>query len=92
MSKKEEILHKLDAKDRNYLKEKFREKDKQIASLQKEFELACGTLRYCKSQDEIKRLCEEYIYCSKFVNFNQIEKTIDYFKTKAKETIEKDDD
>lgn len=60
---------------------------KELALTEKALELACGTLRYCKSQDEINRLCEEYIYCSKFVNFNQIKKTIDYFKTKAKEMM-----
>lgn len=34
MSKKEEILHKLTTKDRNYIKEKFREKDQKITELE----------------------------------------------------------
>ena len=34
MSKKEEILHKLSTEDRNYIKEKFKEKDANIKDLQ----------------------------------------------------------
>lgn len=34
MSKKEEILHKLRTEDRNYIKEKFKEKDQKIAELE----------------------------------------------------------
>ena len=34
MSKKEEILHKLTTEDRNYIKEKFKEKDQQITDLE----------------------------------------------------------
>lgn len=34
MSKKEEILHKLTTEDRNYIKEKFKEKDRQITDLE----------------------------------------------------------
>ena len=33
MSKKEEILHKLSTEDRNYIKEKFKEKDAKIKDL-----------------------------------------------------------
>lgn len=33
MSKKEEILHKLNTEDRNYIKEKFKEKDAKIKDL-----------------------------------------------------------
>ncbi len=34
MSKKEEILHKLSTEDRNYIKEKFKEKDAKIQQLE----------------------------------------------------------
>ncbi len=34
MSKKEEILHKLSTEDRNYIKERFKEKDAKIADLE----------------------------------------------------------
>lgn len=34
MSKKEEILHKLSTEDRNYIKEKFKEKDQKIKALE----------------------------------------------------------
>lgn len=35
MSKKEEILHKLSTEDRNYIKEKFKEKDAKIKDLER---------------------------------------------------------
>ena len=57
MSKKEEILHKLNTEDRNYIKEKLKEKDQKIAELEHRLS-NCIEPKYKAGQEVWHLLCE----------------------------------
>ena len=76
MSKKEEILHKLNTEDRNYIKEKFKEKDEEIKILKKALELTNQHITFCPAkQGECGCLKDKSKKCSY------------YFLNKAKEML-----
>lgn len=91
MSKKEEILHKLSTEDRNYIKEKFKEKDEEIKILKKALYLATEQI------SELQFGCEEFNMCQLCSNWYadaencaEIECEdgfVNYFLNKAKEML-----
>lgn len=92
MSKKEEILHKLSTEDRNYIKEKFKEKDEEIKILKKALYLATEQI------SEFQFGCEEFNMCQMCSNFGAENCTnieceegfVNYFLNKAKEMLKDD--
>lgn len=85
MSKKEEILHKLNTEDRNYIKERFKEKDAKIERLKKSLNYACEavfdeTLPY----EEIQEMKQKY---GKYTVGIILEDVLFYYEKLAEEEI-----